>query len=284
MLYRIPAWDATAARDTVTGGPPSARPNELSSGVANDVHCQTFSIGDPTMDSLSRARKMEIFLGLGVCVAVMGACTGSTSSPPANAGGGGAGSSSTATSGTKATGGITGTGGTTGGATANGGSTAPGSGGSTAPGSGGSTAPGSGGSTAGDGGILQDGPAISLPPACPKHMPLSCPAIDSTKAFGSLSQADVSALCDCRAAAYGGYATSRSCMCADGSMAIDTRVADKAACIAAYDATPACTWLMSDYYTCMDLMQDTCNMMGMTQSLGSPSCAGGMSNPACSGQ
>ena len=38
---------------------------------------------------------------------------------------------------------------------------------------------------------------------------------------------------------------------------------------------------MSDYYKCMNLMQDPCNMMGMTASLGDPSCAAGMNNSAC---
>jgi len=38
---------------------------------------------------------------------------------------------------------------------------------------------------------------------------------------------------------------------------------------------------MSDYFKCMDLTQDTCNMMAMTKSLGDPSCAAGMNNSAC---
>jgi len=48
------------------------------------------------------------------------------------------------------------------------------------------------------------------------HVPF-LPPIDSTKTFGSLSQADVSALCDCEIAAYGGYGTSQTCMCPDGA-------------------------------------------------------------------
>ena len=42
-----------------------------------------------------------------------------------------------------------------------------------------------------------------------------------------------------------------------------------------------CTWVISDYYKCMNLMQDPCNMMGMAISLGDPSCAAGMNNSAC---
>ena len=172
--------------------------------------------------------------------------------------GGTAGSSGTGTGGTSSSGGISGTGDAhaTGGANATGGNT---------------TAAGSGGST-----------GISMPPACPTHIPLSCPAIDPTKAFGSLSQADISALCDCEAVAYGGYGgTNTTCTCADGHLATNTNPPDKAGCIAAYKATSACTWVMSDYFKCMNLMQDPCNMMGMTLSLGDPSCAGGMNNPAC---
>jgi hypothetical protein len=40
-------------------------------------------------------------------------------------------------------------------------------------------------------------------------------------------------------------------------------------------------WVMSDYFKCMDLTQDTCNMMAMTKSLGDPSCAAGMNNTVC---
>ena len=195
-----------------------------------------------------------------------------SSNPPSSGNGGGTGaggatgsggvaaSSRTATGGTNSMGGISETGGVqgTGGAPATGGATAPGS---------------SGGAT-----------GVSFPPTCPTHTPLSCPAIDSTKTFGSLSQSEVSALCDCEFVAYGGYGTSQTCTCADGSMATNTNPASKAACIAAYRATPACTWVMSDYFKCMNLMQDPCNMMGMAISLGDPSCAGGMKNPGCAGQ
>jgi hypothetical protein len=62
---------------------------------------------------------------------------------------------------------------------------------------------------------------------------------------------------------------------------MNTNPPDKAGCIATYKATSACTWVMSDYFKCMDLMQDPCNMMGMAISLGDPSCAGGMNNSAC---
>jgi hypothetical protein len=62
---------------------------------------------------------------------------------------------------------------------------------------------------------------------------------------------------------------------------INTNPTSKAACIASYKATSACTWVMSDYFKCMDLTQDTCNMMAMAQSLGAPSCAAGMNNSAC---
>lgn len=224
------------------------------------------------MSSRSRTLKFKMLLGLGAWVAFMGACSSSTSNPPPNANGGAtstggktgsggvAGSSTTATGGMNSSGGISGTAGAhaTGGASAAGGTTASGSGGSTS--------------------------VISLPPACPTHTPLSCPAIDSTKTFGSLSQADVSALCDCEIVAYGGYGTNQTCTCADGHMATNTNPASKDACIAAYKATTACTWVMSDYFKCMNLMQDPCNMMGMVVSLGDPSCAGGMNNPACAGQ
>lgn len=205
------------------------------------------------MNSRSPARKPKMILGLCAWVALIGACGSSTSSSPSNANGG-------ATS----TGGGTGHGGVAG-------SSATGLGGSSSSGGIGGTALGSGGSTTG----------YALPPACPVHTTLSCPAIDSTKTFGSLSQADVSALCDCEFVAYGGYGTSQTCMCSDGSMATNTNPTSKAACIAAYRATSACTWVMSDYYKCMNLMQDPCNMMGMTISLGDPSCAAGMNNSAC---
>jgi hypothetical protein len=171
--------------------------------------------------------------------------------------GGVAQASSTATGGINSSGGVSGTGGAhaTGGASATGGTAVSGSGGSTT--------------------------GYTLPPACPTHTPLSCPAVDSTKTFGSLSQADVSALCDCEIVAYGGYGTNQTCTCADGHMATNTNPASKAACIAAYKATSACTWVMSDFIKCMNLMQDPCNMMGMAVSLGDPSCAGGMNNSAC---
>jgi hypothetical protein len=78
--------------------------------------------------------------------------------------------------------------------------------------------------------------------------------------------------------AYGGYGTNKTCMCADGSMMTTTNPASRADCIAAYKATSACTWVMSDYIKCMNLMQDPCNM---AESLGDPSCAGGMNNSAC---
>jgi hypothetical protein len=224
------------------------------------------------MNSRSRTRRPWMLLGLGAWVALMGACSSSTSSSPPDANGGanstgGAsgsggvpGSSTTGTGGSNSSGGISGTGGAhaTGGASATGGTTASGSGGSTS--------------------------VSSLPPACPTHTALSCSAIDSTKSFGSLSQDDLSALCDCEFVAYGGYGTNQTCMCADGHMAMNTNPASKANCIAAYKATIACTWVMSDYFKCMNLMQDPCNMMGMAISLGDPSCAGGMNNPACSGQ
>ena len=68
-------------------------------------------------------------------------------------------------------------------------------------------------------------------------------------------------------------------------MAMNTNPASKAACISAFKATSACTWVMSDDYKCMNLMQDPFNMMGMAISLGDPSCAAGMNNSACtSGQ
>jgi hypothetical protein len=38
---------------------------------------------------------------------------------------------------------------------------------------------------------------------------------------------------------------------------------------------------MSDYFKCMDLTQDPCNMMAMARSLGDPSCAAGMNNSTC---
>ena len=223
------------------------------------------------MNSGSRTRKPTMLLWLSAGVSLMDACTSSTSNSPSNANGGAAGTgrttgsggvaqaSSTATGGINSSGGVGGTGGTTGGANATGG---------------GITASGSGGSTS----------VIALTPACPTHVPLVCPAIDSSKTFGSLSQAEVSALCDCESVAYGGYGTSQTCMCADGSMAMNTNPTSKAACVAAYKATPACTWLMSDYFKCMNLMQDPCNMMGMLGSLGDPSCAGSMNNLACAGQ
>jgi hypothetical protein len=232
------------------------------------------------MSSCSSTRKPKMHLGLCAWVVLMSACTSSTSNSPPNANGGAAGTggatgsggvaqaSSTATGGINSSGGVSGTGG----ARATGGANAAG-GGSTASGSGGSAASGSGGSTTG----------YTLPPACPTHTPLSCPAVDSTKAFGSLSQADISALCDCEIVAYGGYGTNQTCMCADGSMATNTNPTSKAACIAAYRATSACTWVMSDYIKCMNLMQDPCNMMGMAVSLGDASCAGGMNNPTCAG-
>jgi hypothetical protein len=229
------------------------------------------------MNSRTHTRKPKMHLGLCAWVVLMGACTSSTSNSPPNANGGAAGTggatgsggvaqaSSTATGGINSSGGVSGTGGahTAGGASATGGTAASGSGGSTASGSGGSTT------------------GYTLPPACPTHTPLSCPAVDSTKTFGSLSQADVSALCDCEIVAYGGYGTNQTCTCADGHMATNTNPASKAACIAAYKATAACTWVMSDYFKCMNLMQDPCNMMGMAVSLGDPSCAGGMNNSAC---
>jgi hypothetical protein len=62
-------------------------------------------------------------------------------------------------------------------------------------------------------------------------------------------------------------------MCSDGSMAMNTNPTSKAACIASYKATSACTWVMSDYFKCMDL--------AMAKSLGDPSCAAGMNNSAC---
>jgi hypothetical protein len=229
------------------------------------------------MNSRTHARKPKMHLGLCAWVVLMGACTSSTSNSPPNANGGAAGtggatgsggvagSSTTGMGGSSSSGGLGGTGGahSTGGASATGGTAASGSGGSTASGSGGSTT------------------GYTLPPACPTHTPLSCPAVDSTKTFGSLSQADVSALCDCEIVAYGGYGTNQTCTCADGHMATNTNPASKAACIAAYKATTACTWVMSDYFKCMNLMQDPCNMMGMAVSLGDPSCAGGMNNSAC---
>jgi len=229
------------------------------------------------MNSHSPIQKPKMYLGLCAWVVLMGACSSGTSTSPPNANGGATGtggatgsggvarSSTTGMGGSSSSGGIGGTGG----AHAAGGASA--TGGTAASGSDGGTASGSGGSTTG----------YTLPPACPTHTPLSCPAIDSTKTFGSLSQADVSALCDCEIVAYGGYGTGQTCTCADGSMATNTNPASKADCIAAYNATPACTWLMSDYFNCMNLMQDPCNMMGMAESLGSPSCAGGMNNPAC---
>ena len=208
------------------------------------------------MNPPSRTMKTTMLLGLGTWLAFLVACSDGTSNSPATGNGG-------ATS----TGGAAGYGGTVGAsATATGGSHS--SGGSAA--TGGTSTSGSGGTT-----------GFSLPPACPTHSSLSCPAIDSTKTFGSLSQADVSALCDCRIAAYGGLGASQTCMCSDGSMAMNTNPTSKAACIASYKATSACTWVMSDYFKCMDLTQDTCNMMAMARSLGDPSCAAGMNNSAC---
>ena len=225
--------------------------------------------GRPDMTSRSHTRKPRMHLGLCAWVALMGACGGNTSTSPSNANGGAistgggtghggvAGSSTTGMGGAFSSGGYSGTGGVhgTGGAIADGGTTTSGSGGSTT--------------------------GYTLPPACPVHTALSCPAIDSTKSFGSLSQADVSALCDCEIVAYGGYGTNQTCTCSDGHMATNTSPTSKAACIAAFKATSACTWIMSDYYKCMNLMQDPCNMMGMAISLGDPSCAAGMNNSAC---
>jgi hypothetical protein len=221
------------------------------------------------MNSTSPTQKLKMHLGLCAWVVLMGACSSGTSNSPSGANGGAistgggtghggvARSSTTGMGGSSSSGGIGGKGGahTAGGASAIGGTAASGSGGSTT--------------------------GYTLPPACPTHTPLSCPAVDSTKTFGSLSQADVSALCNCEIVAYGGYGTNQTCMCADGSMATNTNPTSKAACIAAYRATSACTWVMSDYIKCMNLMQDPCNMMGMAVSLGDPSCAGGMNNSAC---
>ena len=220
------------------------------------------------MNQPSRTLKTTMLLGLSVGLAFVIACSDgtSTSAPTGNGGatstggtagnGGTAGASATATGGGSSSGGKSGTGGvhSSGGAAATGGANALGSGGTT---------------------------GVSLPPACPTHSALSCPAIDSTKTFGSLSQADVSALCDCKIAAYGGFGTSQTCMCSDGSMAMSTNPTSKAACIASYKATSACTWVMRDYFKCMDLTQDTCNMMAVARSLGDPSCAAGMNNSAC---
>ena len=246
------------------------------------------------MNSGSRTRKPTMLLWLSAGVSLMDACTSSTSNSPSNANGGAAGTgrttgsggvaqaSSTATGGINSSGGVGGTGGTTGGANATGGGiNSSGGVGGTGGTTGGANATGGGITASGSGGSTS---VIALPPACPTHVPLVCPAIDSSKTFGSLSQAEVSALCDCESVAYGGYGTSQTCMCADGSMAMNTNPTSKAACVAAYKATPACTWLMSDYFKCMNLMQDPCNMMGMLGSLGDPSCAGGMNNLACAGQ
>jgi len=219
------------------------------------------------MTARSHTRQPKMHLGLCAWVALMGACT-SSPNPPSNANGGatsmggGPGSGGTARSSTTGMGGINSSGGIggTGGAHAAGGASA----------TGGTIASGSGGST-----------GYTLPPACPVHTSLSCPAIDSTKTFGSLSQADVSALCDCKIAAYGGLGTSQTCICSDGSMAMNTNPTSKAACIASYKTSSACTWVMSDYFKCMDLTQDTCDMMAMAESLGDPSCAAGMNNSAC---
>jgi hypothetical protein len=206
------------------------------------------------MNSRSPARRPRMLLGLCACVALMGACTNSGPNSPPNANGG-----------SSSMGGETGSGGVAGSSTTGmGGSTSSG-------GSGGTAASGNGGNTTG----------YTLPPACPVHTSLSCPAIDSAKTFGSLSQADVSALCDCEFVAYGGYGTNQTCTCSDGHMATNTNPTSKAACITAYRATSACTWIMGDYYKCMNLMQDPCNMMGMVVSLGDPSCAAGMNNSAC---
>ena len=220
------------------------------------------------MNPPSRALKNTMLLGLGAWLAFVVACSGGSSNSPATGNGGAtsmggaagyggtAGASATATGVGISSGGKSGTGGahSSGGAAATGGTNASGSGGTT---------------------------GVSLPPACPTHSPLSCPAIDSTKTFGSLSQADVSALCDCKITAYGGLGTSQTCMCSDGSMAMNTNPTSKDACIASYKATSACTWVMSDYFKCMDLTQDSCNMMAMARSLGDPSCAAGMNNSAC---
>jgi hypothetical protein len=217
------------------------------------------------MISPSSPWKPGMLLTLGASVALWGACSSSASNAPQSANGGAISS-----------GGETGNGGSSGSTSATGGSVSSGgiSGTGGAHATGGTTASGSGGTTS----------VSSLPPACPKHTTLSCAAIDSTKTFGSLSQDEVSALCDCEIIAYGGLGTSRTCMCADGSMAINTNPTSKEACIAAYNATAACTWLMSDYFKCMNLMQDPCNMRGMAISLGDPSCAGGMNTPACAGK
>jgi len=220
------------------------------------------------MNTRSRTLKTTMLLGLSLWFALVVACSSGTSNSPSTENGGAtstggmAGHGGTAGTSTTATGGMNLSGGNlgSGGAHASGGVAA----------TGGTSASGSGGTT-----------GISLPPACPVHTSLSCPAIDSTKTFGSLSQAEVSALCDCKIAAYGGLGTSQTCMCSDGSMAMNTNPTSKAACIASYKATSACTWVMSDYFKCMDLTQDTCNMMAMAQSLGDPSCAAGMNNSAC---
>lgn len=205
------------------------------------------------MTSRRPTQKPKMHLGLCAWGVLLGACGSSTSTPPSNANGG---AIPTGMGGSSSSGGLGGTGGAhaTGGAVATGGTATSGSGGTT---------------------------GYTLPPACPVHTSLSCPAIDSTKTFGSLSQADVSALCDCEIAAYGGLGTGQTCMCADGSMATNSNPTSKAACIAAYKATSACMWVMSDYFKCMDLTQDTCNMMAMAESLGDPSCAAGMNNLAC---
>lgn len=231
---------------------------------------------EQNMNSCDRTPKITMLLGLSAWLAFALACSSGTSSSPSSGNGGATSTGGTSEHGgaagasTMATGGVSSSGGNvgTGGAQATGG--AVGSGGTTTSGSGGTTTSGSGGTT-----------GYPLPPACPVHTPLACPAIDSTKSFGSLSAADVSALCDCKITAYGGLGTSQTCRCSDGSMAMNANPTSKDACIASYKATSACTWLMSDYFKCMDLTQDLCNMMGLAQSLGDPSCAGGMNNTAC---
>lgn len=220
------------------------------------------------MNARSRSSNSRLLLGVGAWFTLVVACSSGTSTSPSNGNGGVASTGGTAGNGgaggasTMATGGITSSGGNigTGGVRGTGGAIA----------AGGTTTSGSGGTS-----------GFTLPPACPTHTPLSCPAIDSTKTFGSLSEADVSALCDCKIAAYGGLGTGQTCTCSTGGMAMDTNPTSKAACIASYKATSACTWVMSDYFKCMNLTQDPCDMMGMARSLGDPSCAAGMNNTAC---
>lgn len=129
-----------------------------------------------------------------------------------------------------------------------------------------------GGQGAVGGGNAAGGSAGSGASTCPAAATLSCPAVDGSKALGTLSTADEQAFCGCLAAYGGGYGAPVACTCSDGSSGAPQAPPSQSACLGA-QLPPSCGATVAQYIACQNLTwAKPCDSTALLAALSDPSC------------